>query len=332
MDDGTVFIREKRDFEELINKYWPSITAGVKKKLANLMRENYRLDYFFVSALGFDPNNSMRALDFIKEQKPQIVDLEFIYRFKGSRLHKFLGFQHYNNLVKHIRSDESWFAHLVSLKSTTTKIWEYNIEAKLPLYYPLVTMSAYCNKFSAGIGKYKVVFSEYVHTFDMFDGLKIQDLVVRIPKDNLDLANWGFELNICVGGDNYVENCLRKMTRFLFCLERNGKPIVMADIKDSKHAGEIMYKSNTPVRKTDPELCEEIKKFGFAVLSKDIDYLRRYITKDHMVEKARKYTQMGLIAKEDDFEKMINQMGFNSSMQKKMDKVTQDFAAMGIAI
>lgn len=302
-EDGTLFIRHKVDFEETITKYWPTITSGVKKKLANLLRASFRLEYFLVSVFDFDTNNQIRALDYIattaKAAFDPSKDLEFIRKFKGSQTHELLGFQHYNNLVKHLSNDIEWFTHLKGVHATVIKLYNSNPNMYIPLYYPLNTMVSNCNYMSSGIGKHKVIFNKYVHMYEFFDGIEVQGYSLRIPKDNVDLAYWGKELSICVGGDSYVGICNKCGDNdLLYMFDKDCSPKIMAYISKG-HVNQIHGKNNSKISESNPALYDEIAKVGLAIIKKDIAFLKTYITPEHMTRKAEKYHAMGMIDKAD---------------------------------
>lgn len=298
--DGTCFIKSNIDFDGLIEKYWPTITSGVKKKLADLIKKGSIIKYqlFIVSVFDLDPNTSMKMLDLINNmdcsQTPHVY-LEFLPDFKNSKFCKMLNIKSYNNFAKLIKDDFSWYQHLMAIHATTTTIWEFNSKTKIQMFYPLNDMAAYCNKLKSTIGKYKTIFNKYIHMYEFFDGLEIACLTVKIPRDSTDLANWGYDLNICVGGSNYVELCCKCTgDRLLYMLEKDDKPYVMAYVSKEKPI-QIFLKNNKCLSNVNKELHTEIFKFGQAILKQDIPYLTPYISPLHLHKKATLYKERGWI-------------------------------------
>lgn len=298
--DGTYFIKENIDFDRLIEAYWPNISTGVRKKLSVLIKKGGMIKYslFFVSVFDLDPNTSIKMLDYINSLNCSMISynqLRFLHKFKDSRLIKLMNIKNYNNFVKLIKDDHSWYEHIMSIYESTNSIWEFNPNAGIKVFYPMNIMASHYNKHKSMIGKYKSVFHKYIQMYEFFDGLEFEGLTVRIPKDSIDLADWGYALDICVGDQKYVDICYRcDGTRFLCLLEKNSKPYIMVDIKP-EYPTQIHLADNKNLKEVDPVLHDNIFKFCQAILKQDISYLRPYITNLHVFKKAEMYKEKGWI-------------------------------------
>lgn len=306
--DGTLFLHDNINFDDLIAKYWPNISNGVRKKVANLFRINNKYQLFVVSLFDFDPNTAIKALDLINDQNDTLVkfiDLDFLINFKHSKFFRMLNIKNYNNFAKLIKNDNDWYHHLISIYESTSSIWDVNPSTKIQMFYPLNDMAAYCNKIKSAIGKYKTIFNKYIHMYEFFDGIEISGLTVKIPRDNMDLANWGYDLHNCVGGAGYVEMCYTCAgEKLLFMLEKDKKPYIIAYVNKNEPI-QIFIDNNICLTTKNKELHNEIFKFGQAVLNQDINYLKPYISQLHLYKKANQYKERGWLSSDNELSKMM---------------------------
>lgn len=296
-DDGTVFSDTNTSFDDLVKTYWPNITSGVKKKFQNLFR--VRIDYamFIVSVFKLNPNDEITALEIIskgKKQPIQHTDLGLVNMLKNSDVMKILNVKNIHNFSKLIRGDDDWYRHLMSISATISDILDYDPDRKIQMFYPLNNMSAYCNKIKSSIGRYRVYFNKYIYMYEFFDGIDIGDgLIIRMPKSNSDLANWGYFLHNCVGGDKYVNMCYEcKSQELIYMIEKKGEPYILAYV-DEESPIQIFLDNNKNLADTNAELHDKIFQIGKAILLYNIPYLRQYITQEHIIMKSEQYKEKG---------------------------------------